>query len=150
VVGISNHCDSRALRRLSSGGLLSRSLLVVLFLASLGFRSVEPCSAAHHDACLETASAQEKMDHEAPCGGHRNSKQNSTDCCCPSAIACEPHRGATLANTASTVQETFRICMVVSGLVRPALVPDYSSIVHGRDHAPPATPLFITLKALLI
>ena len=146
-----NHRDTPTrLRRLGSRDLLSRALLVFLFIASFGFRSVEPCSAGHHDADVERAGAHHKIDHKAPGGGHRRSEHDD-GCCCASASTCPTRSEASPTNAASSVQESIRIAVLAAGpAFRPPPIPGNSWISQERYHAPPAMPLFITLKALLI
>jgi hypothetical protein len=126
-------------------------LLVLFFLASLGFSSVKPCSAGDHDADVETAGAHQKMDHKASGGGHRRSGDDAADCCCASSSACAARGEASLTNAAWSVQENIRVAVLLSAPVsRLQLIPGHSWISQGRGHAPPAMPLFITLKTLLI
>lgn len=150
-VDSSNHRNGPTrLRQLGSRGLLWRVLLVLFFLASFGFRSVEPCPAGHHDADIERAGAHHKIDHKAPSGGHRRSEHDDS-CCCASASTCVTRGEASPTNAASSVQESIRIAVLVAGpAFRSPPIPDNSWISQERYHAPPAMPLFITLKALLI
>ena len=138
------------LRQLGSRGLLSRVLFVLFFLASFGFRSVEPCSAGHHDTEVERAGEHQKIDHKVPGDAHRRSEHDD-GCCCASASTCATRGEAIPTSAASSVQESIRIAVLVAGpAFRFPPIPGNSWISQERSHAPPAMPLFITLKAVLI
>lgn len=151
-MGISSHRKiPTLLRRLGSTGLLLRFLIVLLFVASFGFRLAEPCWGGHHHAEEETAGAHQQENNNGP-EGHHHSEHESADGCCASASACDTRGNASLTSAASTVRDSIQIIPVlISGLplLSPALH-DNASFPRRRDHAPPSTPLFITLKALLI
>jgi hypothetical protein len=138
------------LQRCASGSVLLRLSLVFLFAASLGFRSVEPCSAGHHPD-LETAGAHDDLAHQAPGTPHHHSEPDSADCCCGSPSACDTRDTASLATAASQAQRSVQVPLVFSELPLPlSVVRSGSRISQERSLGPPAVPLFITLKALLI
>ena len=151
-VGSFNHRNaSTLLRRRGPGGDLSRLLLILLFLASFGSRSAEPCWGGHHDADGEAVGAHQEQHRDVPSSGHRHSGHESVDACCASASACETRGEASLTTAASTVRDSTQVPVWVLHLSLPSsVISDDVRISRARYHAPPATPLFITLKALLI
>jgi hypothetical protein len=148
----SNQLNASARSRpFRSASLPWRAVLVLLFSASYGFRPMEPCWAGHHHAHLEMGGTREDAHWREPGAGHRHSEHDWPDDCCASATACATGGVASLTNVASTVLERIRPSALTSRVVFASpLIPDHSWILQGRGHSPPAKPLFITLKTLLI